>query len=361
MKALKKLALALRAPALGLAISLLLTSVLLLVLGESPMVLAKALGTTLFTDFGLGYTLYYATPLIFTGLSVAVAFHCGLFNIGAEGQLYLGTIAVVALASVFPNLPWPIAFPMGIAISALVGGVWGGAVGVLKAKRGSHEVIVTILMNFIAIFLVDYAILYLFKDPDIQGPETITVNAGYHLPLLNDMAHWVGLDLFHSTPVNFALLIAIACAGLCYLFLFFTTYGYELRSVGQSPTAARFAGISVSKNTIVAFFLSGGLAGLVGVNEVMGYQHKVVEGFSPGYGFTGIAVALLARNHPLGLIFSALLFGALQNSARELEFESEKVTKELSLVLQGMLIAFVASHYLLEKWLKRKPKESKGA
>lgn len=361
MKAFRKLLLALRAPALGLAISLALCSLLLLVLGESPMVLVRALKTTLLSDFGLGYTLYYATPLIFTGLAVALSFHCGLFNIGAEGQLYLGTVGIIALASVFPNLPWPIAFPMGIAVSALVGGLWGGAAGLLKAKRGSHEVIVTILMNFVAIYLVDYAILYLFKDPEIQGPETITVKAGYHLPLLHDVSRLLGLDWFKSTPVSFALFVAIGCAILCHLFLFFTTYGYEMRAVGHNPTAARFAGISVSRNTILAFFLSGAMAGMVGVNEIMGYQHKLVEGFSPGYGFTGIAVALLARNHPLGLIFSALLFGALQNSARELEFESEKVTKELSLVLQGTLIAFVASHYLIEKLLKRNKKEGTGA
>jgi general nucleoside transport system permease protein len=195
--------------------------------------------------------------------------------------------------------------------------------------------------------------LYLFKDPEIQGPETITVGAGYHLPLLHDLSRLVGLEWFKSTPVSFALFVALGCAVLCYLFLFYTTAGYEMRAVGHNPVAARFAGISVSRNTVLSFFLSGAMAGLVGVNEVMGYQHKVVEGFSPGYGFTGIAVALLARNHPIGLIFSALLFGALQNSARELEFESEKVTKELSLVLQGTLIAFVASHYLIEGWLKR--------
>lgn len=350
---------ALFSPVLGLLTALLACIALLMVLGESPTVLFEALSNTLFTHFGLGYALFYATPLIFTGLSVAICFHCGLFNIGGEGQLYFGAIGAVIFGTLFPGLPALIAIPLSIAMCAIAGGFWGGLAGFFKAKRGSHEVIVTILMNFLAYSIVDYLVLYPLKNTEIQNPETVSVSDHYFLPTLSEMLSKVGSELFKTTPVNSALFLAILCAVLCYYFLFHTTYGYEMRAVGLNPTAARFAGMSVSKNTILAFAMAGALAGLVGVNEVQGYQHKVVEGFSPGYGFTGIAVALLARNHPIGILFSAFLFGALQNSARELEFISDKVSKEISLVLQGTLIAFVAGHYLLNLILSKMKQREK--
>jgi simple sugar transport system permease protein len=324
--------------------------------GEKATLLWEALRNTLFTGFGLGYTLFYTTPLIFTGLSVALAWHCGLFNIGAEGQLYVGAIAVVLMAVAFPGLHWSVAMPLACLASFCAGGIWGGIAGFLRAKRGSHEVIVTILLNFIAYALVDYLILYPFKNPDTQNTETLVVGAAYQLPTLDRL----GLGIFATTPVNVSLLLSIAVAVCCYYFLFRTTLGFELRTVGKNAVASRFAGISVARNTFMALFLGGGLAGLVGVNEVMGHEHKVVQSFSPQYGFTGIAVALIARNHPIGVIFSALLFGALQNSARELEFLSDKLTKELSLVLQGSLIAFVASQYLLEKLWGRLGRQEKA-
>ncbi len=341
-------------PILGLSLSLLTGSLLLLALGESPSVLFTSLYEVCLTDFGLGYSLFYATPYLFTGLAVAVCFQCGLFNIGAEGQLYIGSIAIIALSSFLPDLPTVIALPLGIAVAASAGACWGALAGWLKAARGSHEVIVTILLNFVAIALVNHLILYLYDNPANQNPETFEVGSGYHLISLHDLFAMVGLSIFDSTPANAAFFIALAAAGACYTFLFHTSTGFEMRSVGQNPSASRFAGISVNRQTVLALTLGGGLAGLVGVNEVMGHAHRVVEGFSPQYGFTGIAVALLARSHPLGVIASALLFGVLQNSSRELEFSSEKVTKELATVLQGTLIAFVAAQAFWEKWITRK-------
>lgn len=359
MKALRSLLLALRSPVLGLLFSVLACTCLLVAVGERPTVLLEAFHNTLFTDFGLGYTLYYATPLIFTGLSVALSYQCGLFNIGAEGQLYVGAMAIVVVATAFPTLPTLLAVPVGILAAAVAGGIWGGIAGALKAKRGSHEVIVTILLNFIAMSLVDYALLYPYRNTESQNTETVAVSEHYQIPLLSDILHHTGLEAFTHTPANVALFLAILTAIACQFFLFRTTYGYELRAVGKNPIASRFNGISVSKNTFLSLLLSGAIAGLVGVNEVMGNQHRVNEGFSPGYGFTGIAVALLARNNPIGILLSAFLFGALHNSARELEFLSERVNKELSLVLEGTLIAFIASDYLIEKLFKwkRKPKE----
>jgi simple sugar transport system permease protein len=347
-KALLGLAVALRAPFLGLLVSVLGCTVLLVAAGERPTVLLEAFQSTLFTGFGLGYTLFYTTPLIFTGLAVAICYHCGLFNIGAEGQLYIGAIAIVVVASLLPGLPAPLAVPVGILAAALAGGAWGGLAGFLKARRGSHEVIVTILLNFIAFSLVNYLILYPYKQSETQNVETVSLGAGYHLPVLGDY-----FAAFKTTPLNATLFLAILTAVFFHFFLFRTTKGYELRAVGLSPIASRFSGIRVGRNTILALFLGGAVAGLVGVNEAMGYQHKIIEGFSPGYGFTGIAVALLARNNPLGILLSAFLFGTLHNASRELEFLSEKVTKELSLVLEGTLIAFIASDYLIESLLRR--------
>lgn len=353
-----KLVKALASPLLGLGIAIFVCLVLLALLGESPGVLLEALSNTFLNHFGLGYALFYATPLIFTGLSVAICFHCGLFNIGGEGQLYFGSVGAVIFATLFPNLPPLLAIPLSIAACAVFGAVWGGLAGFFKAYRHSHEVIVTILMNFLAIAIVDYLVLYPLKNREIQNPETVLISPNYHLPTLSDLLSRFGLETFRTTPVNSALFLAVGAAIFCHYFLFRTTYGYEMRSVGLSPTASRFAGMHIPRNTLLAFILAGGLAGLVGVNEVQGYQHKLIEGFSPGYGFTGIAVALLARNQPIGILFSAFLFGALQNSSRELEFISEKVSKEISLVLQGTLIAFVAGHYLVGSYLKRLKKEA---
>lgn len=352
---------ALRGPLIGIVVALIAASGLLVALGESPKVLLDAIRSTLFTQFGLGYTLFYATPLIFTGLAVAIPFHCGLFNIGAEGQLHLGAVAIIVTGACLPRVPSVVAVPLGILAAAVAGGLWGGFAGFLKAKRGSHEVIVTILLNFIATIFVDYLILYPYHDPSLQAPESVTVPDAFHLAKLETVAAKLGFELFKSTPVNISLFLAVACAVLVHAFLFYTAQGFELRTVGRNPIAARFAGIPVASKLSLSLFLGGALAGLVGVNEVMGYHHSLIEGFSPGYGFTGIAVALLARNHPIGILLTALLFGGLQNSARELEFLSERVSKELSLVLQGGLIAITACDYYLTKWLDRLSERKKQA
>jgi ABC-type uncharacterized transport system permease subunit len=341
------------APFVAVIISFTLCCVFLASIGENPWVLFESLKSTLFTGFGLGYALFYTTPLIFTGLSVAISFQCGLFNIGSEGQLYVGSIFLIAFVHFFPNLPVSLALTGALFASLIGGAIWGGLAGVLKAKRGSHEVIVTILLNFIGIAFVDYLILYPFKDLASPNPETFMIPPQYTIPLLSDLfARW-GIDAFKTTPVNISLFLAIAVAIIAYFVLRKTTLGFELRAVGKSPRAAEFAGISVSKNIMLALAISGALAGLVAVNEVQGFQHRLVQGFSPSYGFTGIAVSLLARNHPLGILASAFLFGTLTNSTRELEFLSDKVSKELSFVLQGTLIALISADHLFNHWLTR--------
>lgn len=333
----------LRSLLFSLVFSFFVLLALLLFLGEDLTILKQAFEHTFFTPFGIGYTLFYTTPLILTGLSVAVCFHAGLFNIGAEGQLLWGALSIAALAHFFPDLSRWWALPISFLVAAFCGGVWGLLPGYFKAKRGTHEVITTILLNFIAVFCVNYLVLYPLKNPESQAAETSVLPLAYQLHTL-----W-----FPTTPVNGSLIISLILSIGIYFYLFRTSSGFELRTMGASTRAALFSGVSISKRMIWVFFLSGALSGLVATNDVLGNEHKLIEGFSPGYGFTGIAVALLARNHPMGIIFSSLLFGSLQTFSRELEFFSENISKEISLILQALLIVVISARSFWEGKLKR--------
>jgi len=327
--------------ALGLAVGLAVTWVA----GEDPWHVFKVLATGAFgSSYDFGMTLFYATPLIFTGLSVAVAFHAGLFNIGAEGQLTLGALAAAAVGAVWPGVWSPLA-PVLAGLAAVVAGtMWGAIPGWLRARRGSHEVINTIMLNFVAAGLASYVALYLLKNPASQNPETRPVGAGY-------LIHQFGV--FGGAPVSLALPLAFLVAVLVWVFLWRTVLGFELRAVGQSESAARAAGIDTGRIRIIALALAGGLAGLVGVGEVLGNAGKFRVGFSPEYGFIGIAVALLGRNQPAGVVAAALLFGALHKGAAALDLETERVTQELALVLQALIILSVSADGLWS-WVRER-------
>jgi simple sugar transport system permease protein len=338
----KKLAQPVLAVALGLALGLAVAWIA----GEKPWHVLQILGESAFgSRYDLGMTLFYATPLIFTGLSVAVAFHAGLFNIGAEGQLTLGALAAATVGAVWPGLP-PIFAPVlaGLA-SILAGTIWGAIPGWLRARRGSHEVINTIMLNFIAAGLASYVTLYLLNNPKTQNPETRPVGSGY---LIHQFA------IFDGAPVSLALPLAILAAFGVWVLLWRTGLGFELRAVGQSEPAARAAGIDPARIRIIALGAAGGLAGMVGIGEVLGNAEKFKLGFSPEYGFIGIAVALLGRNQPAGIVAAALLFGALHKGTADLDLETEHVTRELSLVLQALIILSVSADGLWS-WLKRRP------
>jgi general nucleoside transport system permease protein len=327
--------------ALGLAMGLSVTWIA----GENPWHMLRILIKSAFgSGYDLGMSLFYATPLIFTGLSVAFAFHAGLFNIGAEGQLTLGALAAGAVGALLPDAPWPLAPAIAVAAALMAGTLWGAIPGWLRARRGSHEVINTIMLNFIAAGLASYVALYLLKNPDSQNPETRPIGAAYRLGL------W---GMFGGAPVSAALPLAIVVAGAVWLVLWRTTLGFEIRAVGQSESAARATGIDAARIRITALAVAGGLAGLVGVGEVLGNAGKFKVGFSPEYGFMGIAVALLGRNHPIGVIFAALLFGALHKGTADLDLETEHVTHELSLVLQALIIISVSAEGLWT-WLERR-------
>ena len=255
----------------------------------------------------------------------------------------MGALAAAAIGTVWTTCPIILAPGLGTLCAAASGAAWGAIPGWLRARRGSHEVINTIMLNFIAVGLSSYVTLYLLKNPDSQNPETRTIGQNY---LLHQF------DFFNPAPVSLALLLAILCAGLVWVLLWRTVLGFEIRAVGQSEPAARAAGIDAAKIKIIAMSLAGGLAGLVGVAEVLGNAAKFGVGFSPEYGFMGIAVALLGRNQPLGIIASALLFGALHKGAQDLDIETEHVTREVALILQALVILSVSAEGLWT-WTKR--------
>jgi general nucleoside transport system permease protein len=348
-------------PIVAVAVGVGLALLAVKALGDSPMLVLDVLFKSAFgskEDFGT--TLFYATPLIFTGLSVMIALHAGLFNIGAEGQLLMGSMAATIFGLTFPNLPMPVTFLFGIFFAILGGALYGLIPGILRAKRGSHEVINTIMLNFVASGITSYLALYAYKTQESQSPETAALSEAYRLPQFS---------YFGNTNLNFSFVLALGCVALSSVFLWKTKLGFQLRMVGENPTAARQYGIKPERFQILAMVIAGGLAGMVGVNEILGSAGKFRIGFSPDYGFMGIAVALLGRNRPLGVLFSALLFGALHKGTTDLDLETEKVTRDFSLVLQALIIlsvsvsAFVSSKLktsVLARLKKIFPKSEKG-
>jgi ABC-type uncharacterized transport system permease subunit len=327
-------------PLIAVVAAFIVGGILILIIGDNPLQAYGLLfGSALSWPVGIGYTLFYATPLIFTGLAVMVAFRCGLLNIGAEGQLYVGAFATAWVGITFAHLsPW-LLIPLCFIAAILGGGIWGAIPGILKARFGSHEVINTIMLNFIAVALLSYLTQYHYKTPGDPIMETVQIGQNAHIARLGKVIP--GLPEF--IPLNVAFVVALICCGLVYLFLWRTKWGYELRATGTNPSAAEYGGISVRKQIIVAMTISGALAGMVGINEVLGYRYRYYDGFSDNYGFTGIAVALLGRNHPVGVIISALLFAMLQRGGIPVDAFTEHVTKDIVQVLQGTIILFVAA------------------
>jgi general nucleoside transport system permease protein len=331
-------------PLLALAAGLTLGLAITWIAGENPWHVLKILAHSAFgSRADLGMTLFYATPLVFTGLSVAVAFQAGLFNIGAEGQLTMGALAAAAIGAMWSAAP-PVVAPLLAGLGTFVAGaLWGAIPGWLRGWRGSHEVISTIMLNFIAAALASYMTLYLLKNPASQNPETRPVGVSYMLP------HLGGFD---DAPVSLALGLAVLAVLGFWILMTRTRLGFELRAVGRSEAAARAAGINVNRIRLIALSLAGGMAGLVGVAEVLGNAGKFRVGFSPEYGFMGIAVALLGRGKPLGILAAAFLFGALHKGTADLDLETDHVTRELSIVLQALIMLSVSAEGLWT-WLCR--------
>ena len=323
--------------AFGLALSLLLVSLL----GENPVHVLSVLVKGAFGSVSnFGYTLFYATPLVFTGLSVVWALKVGLFNIGAEGQMNVGACALIAVSLSFPNLQTPIAIVFGISAAFLGGAAWGALAGLLKSFRGTHEVLGTILLNFVSYGITAYFVLDLFRNPEAMNPETQSIGLGYRMS---------SLGLGGDSPLNQSLLLAVIICVVTWLVLKNTTFGFNQRFVGGNSRLASWAGISPARHQVLALAIAGGIAGLACLNEILGYAYKLKEGFSGGAGFTGIAVALIARTNPLGVIPAAILFGALHKGALNLDLDTEKVSRDLALVVQALVILGYVSYPKVEE------------
>ncbi len=331
----------------GLTFALLLTGLL----GENPVEVARILLMgSIGSPTSFGYSLFYATPLIFTGLSVTWALKAGLFNIGAEGQMTVGGIAMAVVGILMKDASSWIAWPLALAAGFAAGAFWGWIVGWLKVNRGVHEVLGSILMNFVSYGIAGLFILNIFRNPESANPETVEVGQGFHLSVLD----WVG----GTSPLNIAFIFALIFAALIDLLIRRTRVGLYLRWTGGAPEFAKRSGVSITRETIRAMAISGGLAGLAGASVVLGYMHKAREGFSAGAGFVGIAVALLGRANAWGVVAAALLFGSLQKGSLDLDIDTENISRDLAVVIQALIVLAVAARPAIERplreWLERR-------
>src|SRR5262245_17233736 len=331
-------------PLINLIVAFIVAGFVVLLVGENPFRAAVILFQGAFgSGQNIAYTLFYATNFIFTGLAVAVAFHCGLFNIGGEGQAYIAGLGVSLVALSFDSiLPWWITFPLAIVAAAVVGALWALIPAYLQAKRGSHIVITTIMFNFIAASIMVYLLVDVLKPLGEMAPQTRTFLEGAQLPKLNFVFEAMGMSV-RSSPLNVSFLLALLMAYLVWLLIWRTKLGYEMRTMGHSPKAARYAGIGETRIVIVTMMISGALAGMMALNPLMGDQHRMALDFVAGAGFVGIAVALMGRSHPAGIIPASILFGMLYQGGAELAFDMPNISRDMIVIIQGLVILFAAA------------------
>ena len=354
-------------PVFNLVLALVVAGGVVLVAGLDPVQVVMLLVKGAFgSQAGLSYTLYYATTFVFTGLAVAVAFHAGLFNIGGEGQAMMGGLgAGLAALALAPQLPGWLMLPLMVATAMAFGLAWAAVPAALQAWRGSHVVITTIMFNFIASALLVYLLVDVLKEPGNMSPETREFAPSAHLPGVHVVLGALGVD-WPRTPLNLSIVLAVLAAIGVALLLWRSAPGYALRATGFAPEAARYGGISPRAQVMASMMLSGALAGLVGINEVAGVHHRVLVDFTAGAGFAGIAVSLIGRNHPLGIVLAALLFGALYQGGAELAFEVRGFSRDMVFTLQGLVVLFAGAlgHVAaptLARLLVRRPQAASGA
>jgi ABC-type uncharacterized transport system permease subunit len=336
-------------PLWAVAISFLVGSLVILGAGANPLQAYLALVLGAVGNQGLiATTLIKSVPLMLGGLAIAVAFRSGVFNIGVEGQIYMGALFAVWAGTAL-QLPPVIHLVVALGLGMLGGFLWSAIPGYLKATRGFNEVVVTIFMNYIAIDLVDFL---------VQGPMRES-SWNYQTRAIADTAKLP--IILPGTDLHFGLIVALMAAGLVYLLLFHTPLGFQLRMVGANPEAARYAGVKVTRMTVLAMALSGALAGLAGAVEILGVQFRLLSGFSPGWGFDSIAVALVGQLHPVGLLLSALFFGALRTGANSMQ-TAVNLPVVVVYVIQGLTVLFMMvgtaiQHYGLWRPARRERKE----
>ncbi|WP_238366780.1 ABC transporter permease [Mesobacterium pallidum] len=330
-------------PLISLILAALLSSLVILGIGENPIdAFQQMVQGALMQSSGWGYTLYYATNFMFTGLCVAVAFHARLFNIGGEGQVALGGLGVALACLYIPWPHWSLALLGSGLAAALFGAAWAFVPAYLTAKRGSHIVITTIMFNFIAASLLNYVLVNVLRPTGAMDPATAKFPEATHLPSFQEMFSTAETVMFRGSPANISFFIAVAACCAVWALLWRTRLGYEIRAFGHSESAAKYAGINPVRITIIAMLISGALAGMMAINSTQGEAERLVLNASEGAGFIGIAVALMGRNHPFGIFLAALLFGFLYQGGAELAFWSG-IPRELIVVIQALVILFTGA------------------
>lgn len=324
-------------PLLNLMSALMVAALVIYMLGEDP---AESLGilvnSAILNPEGLSYTLFYASTFIFTGLSVSVAMQAGLFNIGSEGQMYIGGLGLTAAMLAFDqSLPAWLLIPVAMIGAALFGALWGFLPGYLQAKRGSHIVVTTIMFNFIAASLMNFVIVKYLIPPGEQNTASRVFADSGEMPRLNTWFPGLG-----DTPLNISFILAIIALVIYGVMVWRSSWGFKLRATGLNKHAAHYAGVSISKMIIIVMLISGALAGLGSVNSIMGSTHYLSLNFVGGAGFIGIAIALMGRQHPVGIFLSAVLFGALIQGGFDLSLEKPNIPTETFIFIQGLIILF---------------------
>jgi ABC-type uncharacterized transport system permease subunit len=330
-------------PLISILLALILSGLVIAAIGESPwsslvIMIDGAFGSA----YNFGYTLYYATNFIFTGLAVAVAFHARLFNIGAEGQATIGGLGVALVCLYLPWPHWSLAIIGATIAGAAFGAAWAAVPAYLQVKRGSHIVITTIMFNFIAFALMNYLLVNVINQAGSMDTATASFPETTHIPSLATILGLVGIPFSRGAPANIALLLALAMAVVVWALIWRTRLGYELRAFGFRESAAIYAGISPFKITMVVMMISGALAGMMAINNVMGEAERLVLNAVENAGFIGIAVALMGRSHPLGVVLAALLFGALVQGGQILN-QDTAIPVQLVTVIQALVIMFTGA------------------
>ena len=329
---------------LGTLLALAVGAVILLIFGENPITAYQALiKGALGSKRTIAETMLSATPLILGGLAVAVGFRCGLFNMGVEGQIVLGGLLSAYLGYAL-SLPWYLHLPLGLLSGSLAGAAWGAIPGYLKARYRIHEVITTIMLNYIAFAIGSYMVA-------VGGPMKEITESLPASPKILETARLA--RLWPGTRLTAGIIIALVTAVLAWIFLFKTRLGYKLRAVGLNRDAAEYAGISPQRFTVLAMVLSGALGGLAGAVEVLGVHYRFFENFSPGYGWDAIAVALLGLLHPAGVVAAAFLLGILRSGSVAMQ-AVEQISKDVVLVLTALIIFFTAMNQSLRPILERR-------
>lgn len=331
-------------PLISVLLAAFLSALLILAIGESPVAAFNLMVQgTLFRSSGWGYMLYYTTNFIFTGLAVSVAFHAALFNIGGEGQAQIGGLGVALMMLFIPWPHWTLAIIGASLGAAAFGAIWALIPAYLQAKRGSHIVITTIMFNYIAAAVLNYLLVNTLKPVGQMDPATASFAASTHLPTFQDMAALLGFErMFRAAPANVSFFLALIACVLVWVLIWRTRLGFEIRSLGKSEPAARYAGISSAKIIMITMLISGALAGMMAVNTTQGESERLILNFTEQAGFIGIAVALMGRSHPVGVLLAALLFGFLYQGGAELALWTN-IPRELIVVIQALVILFTGA------------------